>query len=179
MRRALPALLILILLGGCGPLAVPAVRRLEAPEQEQIDRSWNNMLSPPARLDRELLLDTVEAFQLHHFGVDRLHMQSQKRFDGGTVTMDVYFDRGRREVDAFWITIRNPRGRLLRVERYPSHEVFAHAEDLGVSTSGERTRPTTRPSPNEQAAAQDAESERRFARIAAATQPMTYAPPRR
>jgi hypothetical protein len=173
VRYVWPALFTVLLLGGCGPLTLPVVARLEAQDQAQIDHSWNNMLTPPARLDRELLLDTIVAFQLDQFGVDRLHMQSEKRFTGGTVTMDVYFDRRRPEVDAFWVTVRDRRGPLVRVERYSSKEVFAHAEELGALPFAVRGEPTTQPRTDEGAA----DRARRFARIVAATKPAAPAPP--
>jgi hypothetical protein len=43
---------------GCrGPLMVPAMQRLTPQDQAQVDGMWNNMLSTPDRLDRNLLVD--------------------------------------------------------------------------------------------------------------------------
>jgi hypothetical protein len=105
-------LMSLAVLGGCGHLFFPAVQRLSPDEQAQVDQTWNNMLTPPGRLDRELLLDTIEAFQLHATGIDRLKLECEKDFNGGTVHMIVDFNRRRPvENDRFIVIVRSPAAR--------------------------------------------------------------------
>src|SRR3954469_6611639 len=168
MQKLAPVLLLLAFVPGCGPLATPAVRRLDAEEQARVDDSWDNMLAPPRRLDREVLLDTIVAFQLHQSGVDRLHMHSEKDFPGGVVLMDVTFDRTRPDNDAFWVTVHDGRGRMLRCERYAAQDILQRRDEL----FGNQIRGGAANVPAEaDAAARQAALERRWARITAATQP--------
>jgi len=117
------ALSALVGIGGCGPLTVPMVQRLEEKDQQQIDEAWSCMLSPPDRLDRTVLLDTIISFQLYQLGVDSLRMVSDKSVDGGTVVMEVRFDRGEPDHDEFTFVYRDARGRDVRRESYTRSEV--------------------------------------------------------
>ena len=179
IRSPGPVLALAVLLtGGCGPLAFPAVQRLPPEEQRTVDDMWNNMLAPADRLDRDVLLDTVTTYFLFHLGVDRLSMRSGKQYAGGTVPMRVDFDRRRPEADAFRIDVTDHNGRLVRSERYPSEEVFKRAAELN-QVSVTVTAGDVQPDAAERAAAdaRQAEHARRSARVAAATQPAGAAGP--
>src|SRR5262245_35896706 len=58
IRATLVGVLVIVNVG-CGPLATPMVVRLDAEDQAKVDDAWVNMFSPPNRLERELLLDTL------------------------------------------------------------------------------------------------------------------------
>ena len=109
----------------------PAVQRLSPEDQAKVDQIWNNVLTPPERVDRELLLDVVEAFELHTAGIDRLKLECEKDFTGGTVHMIVDFNRRRPpEDDRFIVMIRDHQGHLLRKETYSSEEVLSHGRQI-------------------------------------------------
>jgi hypothetical protein len=130
--------LLCVLLGGCGHMFFPAVQRLSPEDQAKVDQIWNNVLTPPERVDRELLLDVVEAFELHTAGIDRLKLECEKDFTGGTVHMIVNFNRRRPpEDDRFIVMIRDHQGHLLRKETYSSEEVLSHGKQIfGVVVTG-------------------------------------------
>jgi hypothetical protein len=164
------AILILSALSGCGPLSVPGVRRLAADEQAVVDGMWDNMLSPPARLDRDVLLDTIVSFELLQTGVDRLTMRSEKHVAAGKVVMVVRFDRRDPSADTFAVELLSGTGAVLRSERYSREEVFAHAQALRGPPGARLTASGTQPSETpEERSAREA-YERRIARVAAATQ---------
>ncbi len=122
---------ILAVIAGChGPLAVPMVSRLAPQEQEQVEQSWDNMLMPPDRLDRTLLLDTIIVLELHTRGVDRLRMTSEKFIDGAMVRMEVIFDRDTPESDAFVLSIFDDDGNELRYESYSPDEITCRVNEL-------------------------------------------------
>lgn len=137
MVRQFIALLAILTLTGCGPLTFPAVQRLDPEEQARVDSSWNNMLAPAGRLDRQVLLDTLILFQLHQAGVDCLVLRSEKTFDGGTAVMEVHHDRANPTLDRFEVRIYDTDWRMVRHEQYPSDEVFQVIREL----SDAHTRP--------------------------------------
>src|SRR5262249_2083604 len=109
--------LTLILLSGCGGiLTVPMVQRLDPEAQQQVDGIWSNLLTPPNRLDRTLLLDALMANQLHESGVDELRMVSKKRVGDGLAVMEVDFERERPEADGFTFTYVSSPGLEIRRE---------------------------------------------------------------
>jgi hypothetical protein len=125
---------------------VPAFERLNPDDQARIDGMWNNLLSDPQRLDRNLLLDVLITFQLHEQGVDRVTYHAEKDFSGGTVLMDVKFDRTKPLEDWFLIEIRDHNNKVLRKEHYSGDEVWSHSYDLaGISVIEATTQPTTSP----------------------------------
>lgn len=167
---------------GCGPLTVPGVHRLSPDDQAVFEDMWANMLAPPDRLDRELLLDTVCAYQMFQVGVDRLTMRSEKDVPGGKAVMVVRYDRRDPSADTFAVDLYDRGGTVVRSERYSQAEVFARAPVVSGSVSVRigpaGTQPETQPAdaqpaetPEERAAR--AADERRAARIIAATQPLT------
>jgi len=120
--------LLAVFVGGCGPLTYPMVDRLEPESQAQVDAAWENMLSPPGRLDRTLLLDTLLCMQAHHHGVDRLDLVSEKRVGQGRVVMTVRFDRERPEFDEYVVAYLDEQGREARRERYTPGEIRERME---------------------------------------------------
>ena len=187
--------------GGCGHMFFPAAQRLSPEDQAKVDQMWNNMLAPPERVDRELLLDVVEAFELHTAGIDRLKLECEKDFTGGTVHMIVDFNRPRPpEDDRFIIMIRDPKGHLLRKETYSSEEVLSHGRQIvgpiitespevsgtvSITIGQPSTQPTSQPCtkqspttapaerpPTEAEKADQAWREARWRQIRAATRPV-------
>jgi len=112
---------------GCvsGPLPVPMVERLPEKEQLDVDSAWSNMLAPPERLDREVLLDVLLAYSFHHTGVDTVGFISTKRVNDGEVSMQVFFDRHHPETDSYILSFKDANGTLRRFERYTPDEVKA------------------------------------------------------
>ena len=117
---------LIMLCGYHGPLGIPMVERLSDDEQKQIDEGWGNMFTPAERLDRELLLDTLITYQLHHRGVDSLRLVSEKRIGENLVVMEIRFDLDDPEHDEFEISYVDSEGYELRRER------FSHGEVLGL-----------------------------------------------
>lgn len=164
--KCIVALVVLALTACQGPMTVPAVQRLAPDQQEEINRDWNNMLKPSDRLDRGLLLDVVMYYQLHQMGVDRLHLESQKDYAGGTVVMTIDYVRASDPTnDRFTLEIKDPSGQSLRKETYSGEEVLSQFKALGTTT----TRPDGRPTEDE--VAREMWVEARLRQIAAATQP--------
>src|SRR5687767_4309953 len=101
-------LLALLTLPSCGPMLLPAVHRLDPDTQFHVNNAWNNMLTPPARLDRDLLLDVILARQLHTLGVDRLDFRSEKDTSPGKVVMTVRYDRAYGTDSRFTVSVTPP-----------------------------------------------------------------------
>lgn len=158
-------------LAGCGPLAIPAVQRLCPEEQAEVDASWNNMLAPPGRLDRQTLLDTLTCFQLHERGVNTLTMRSEKAFHGGTVVMEIHFDRGEELRDRFEIRIYDHQWKLVRAEQYPAEEVRQAIDSLFGQTWVPRGKDGEELQLTPEALERERRREERMKRVAAATQP--------
>jgi hypothetical protein len=106
------------------------VHRLSEEEQRHVEDAWYNMLTPPDRLDRTLLLDTVIRYQLHHLGVDYLRMTSEKAVGDGLVVMEVRYDRTDPAFDEFEIAYVDSDGYEIRRERYSHDEVRERFEYL-------------------------------------------------
>ena len=159
-----------LLVCGCGfPLSVPAVQRLDAQQQPEVDGMWNNMLATPDRLERDVLLDTVMMFALIHSGVDSLTMRSAKAHAGGTVVMTVTFDRARPTADAFTVELFDRRGLRVRTERYAATEVLDRVRDVMPGQSVAFGTADGSESPEERLRLERMEA--RLARVVAATQP--------
>ena len=174
MRIALP--LIFVVLAGCGPMARPMVVRIEEKDQVQINEAWENMLSPPGRLDRILLLDTVMAYQLYQVGTDRVYFGSDKHLRDGVVTMEVFFDRRSPESDRFTIRYVNGRRQQELYETYLRQEVDDRFEFLfpSVAERNETSGDAAKLSEEEWKAREAelaAQRETRRREIEAATQP--------
>lgn len=166
-------LLLPIVLSGCrGPLGVPMVERLGEEEQQYVDEAWRNMLAPPDRLDRTLLLDALVYYQLHHQGVDYLRMTSEKDVAGGLVVMDVRYDRDNPTFDVFEFTFVDAEGNELRRERYTHAEVLERFNYLCMGPT-RMDRECGEPVPDEVQRRQ-AEHNARMEEIRAATQPASF-----
>jgi len=155
---------------GCGPTTQPMVQRLPPESQQQVDVAWDNMLTPPSRLDRALLLDVIVCNRFHQTGVDRLVLRSEKRTRQGTVVLEVNFEKNDPARDEFVVRLVNSNGVELRRERYSRNDVETSTRLLwsGVSdvetpdmTADERADVKKRRERHEQRARQ----------IQAATQP--------
>ena len=100
------------------------VYRLSDEEQARIDEAWVRMVASDRDIDRILLLDAILAMRLHEIGVDRLHFESEKDVEGGTVLMEIHYDRVQPAADdVFRMTYCDARGRVLREERFARDEV--------------------------------------------------------
>lgn len=108
---------------GCGPLTKPMVDRLDEETQQKVDDAWVNMLTPPERLDRTLLLDVILSGQLHQFGVDYLRLVSEKHIGLGLVVMEVRYDREDPAFDEFTVTYLDSEGYEVRRERFTREDV--------------------------------------------------------
>lgn len=109
---------------GCGQLlSVPMVERLEPEEQVQVDSSWQNMFSPPERLDRTLLLDVIVSGHMHERGVDHLRLTSEKWLDEGVIVMEVRFDRSEPALDEFSVRFVDNSGIERRRERFSREDI--------------------------------------------------------
>ncbi len=125
-------LILALLIAGCGPMTIPAIRPLDPEQQAVVDGMWNNMLTPDDRLDRDLLLDVILINQLHQLGADRVRYVAIKETAAGTVTMVVDFDRARRaagrpDSGTFTVTLSNPAGAVIRRDVYTGNEVLERA----------------------------------------------------
>lgn len=148
------------------------VPRLAKEEQERVDSSWNNMFSPPGRLNRVLLLETILAHGFHQVGVDRLQLVSEKRLADGMVVMEVYFDRERPAFDTFTVTLYDAKGVERRRERYTREEVEHRCEALGrMATIAHVRADEVDAERREEFEKQQVWCVRRLEQIAAATQP--------
>ncbi len=125
------AVLFSITLVGCGPMGSgPMPPRLEADAQKQVDDSWNKALTPPDHLDRQSVLDALILSQAFQVGVDRLTFRSEKTFSGGTVVMEVHFDRAKPNDDRFEFKILDKTGRELRHLVYNRDDVEKAYKEL-------------------------------------------------
>jgi hypothetical protein len=167
MTRRMLTILTPLLLSGCGPLTAPLTLPLCPEQQKIIDESWNNMLAPADRLDRELLFDVVAAGSLYQLGVDRLHLRSEKNYNHGQVIMEIDCDRASPNTDQFTITILDERAQTIRRERYSREEIEERLKALYESPLAEQK---DKPESPEQAQRR-LEREKHQQRIAAATQP--------
>src|SRR3954471_16662912 len=111
---AIGAIAIGAIAGGCGPTTAPAFHRLEPDQQAQVDDAWRNMLSPPGRLDRELLLDVIVYNQFHQLGVDRADYRAEKELPnaGGPAPMRITFARRKPLDDHFFVEVRDAKQQL-------------------------------------------------------------------
>ena len=186
------AILISLAAAGCGPMFLPMNPRLSDEDQKQIDAVWNNMLTPVDRVEHQTLLDVTISFWLYQYGVDRLHLVSEKYLANGKVIMEIECDRASPTSDQFTITVLNAHGQTLRRERYSREEIeqsakilfdappsargpaFATKNEVEITTSSttqRSTRATTEPSETPDDQHHRLERERRLKAIEAATQP--------
>jgi hypothetical protein len=116
--------LLAVSLVGCGPMGSgPMPPRLEADAQQSINNAWENAINPPERVERQPLLDALILTQAYQAGVDRLLFHSEKDFSGGTVVMEIHFDRLRPNDDRFEVRILDKTGMTLRELTYNRAEI--------------------------------------------------------
>jgi hypothetical protein len=115
---------------GCGPLAVPMPQRLPDADQKAVDEFWAEALAPVGKHDRQTWLDALVGRQLYQHGVDRLTFRSEKAVAGGTVVMEIDYDRANPAGDRFEVTVLGPGGQRLRKERYTREDVERTVRDL-------------------------------------------------
>lgn len=109
LRSISGSALVVLWLTGCGPLFTPMTARLTPEDQRRIDVTWDNMLTPVGRPDRQTLLDTLIVFWLYQVGVDHFHLISEKYLTHGKVVMEVNCDRASPELDEFVVAVLDDR----------------------------------------------------------------------
>lgn len=112
-----------VALAGCGPLNTPLPERLADDKQKEVSDVWERALSPVDGQDRQTWLDLMVGAKVYQHGVDKLELRSEKRWAGGTVVMEVRYDRAKPDDDRFTLTVLDPAGKVLRAERYNRTEV--------------------------------------------------------
>ena len=166
------AFLLGLLLAGCGPVFSPFLIEQKPEDRKMIDSEWENMFTPPNRLDRDLLLDVLTARQELQLAFDRMHVNAEKYFAGGRAVLEADFDRANPDTDQLTITLFDLQGRTTRRERYGRQEIKARWDDLDhppmvrLKAKDGLAVPET---PEEKK--RRLEAEKRAARIQAATQP--------
>jgi hypothetical protein len=152
--QALTALLAAGILSavGCNPMGPkPMVDRLSDDDQRAVTESWNRALEPVNKLDRQALLDVLVYAQAYQVGVDRLSLRSEKVYSGGTVVMEVHFDRAKPAEDRFEVTVRDQAGKELRRVVYSRDEVEGTFKDLYDPKLANNPGPNEPPLPADQA----------------------------
>jgi hypothetical protein len=124
-RLVLPGLAcaLAVAVVGCGPMKTPLPDRFSEEGQKVIDDSWNRAFTPPDKLTHQELLDVMVGTQAYQLGVDTFMLRAEKRFAGGKVVMEVWFDRARPDDDRFEVSVYDTAGKLLRTERYTRKEI--------------------------------------------------------
>lgn len=180
--KAVLLLLALVTLAGCGAVMSPFMVQLDADQQKVVDGMWNNMFTPPARLDRELLLDVLCEYQVLQLGADRMHVTAEKYLASGNVMLEADFDRANPDADEMTLTVRDAVGHTVRRERYLRREINARIPETNATmrgakaeggfaiTLGDAATQAGRPETAEEKQSR-VEREKRQARIEAATQP--------
>ena len=119
-RLALPGLACALTFAvvGCGPMTSPMPARFDPDSQKEIDAAWDRAFAPAGKLERQELLDVMVGTQAYQLGIDTFHLKATKKFAGGTVVMEVTFDRARPDDDRFEVSVYDESGKLVRQERY-------------------------------------------------------------
>jgi hypothetical protein len=132
-RFALPVLACaLVVAVGCGPLKVPLPARLDPEAQKVIDDSWNRAFTPPDKLGHQDLLDVLVGTQAYQLGIDTFTFRAEKKFLGGKVVMEAWYDREKPNDDRFEVSVYDTAGKLVRTERYTRKEIDDTYHDLFV-----------------------------------------------
>ena len=134
MRRTVFILCMcaLSLVQGCRPLMSPMPVRLEDEQQKSINESWEKTLVPVDRFDSQTLLDIFLATNAYQCGVDKLEFLSEKRYSGGTIVMEIHYDRLFPEKDRFTVKILDSQGKILRQESYDRKQIDKTDKELSV-----------------------------------------------
>ena len=123
-------LVLPLMLIGCGAVMSPFMIQLDSDQQKVVDGMWNNMLTPPTRLDRELLLDVLCEYQVLQMGADRVHITAEKYLANGRATLDADFDHANPEADQMTLIVHDSLGRTVRRERYFRREINARLPEI-------------------------------------------------
>lgn len=118
--------------GACGPLHIPMPPRLDDEHQRAIDESWEKALTPVDGFDHQALLDILIGTTAYQAGVDQFMLRSEKKFSGGTVIMEVQFNRFVPNMDRFEVTILDRKGHPIRHETYSRDNIETTYRELFV-----------------------------------------------
>jgi hypothetical protein len=147
----------IFVVAGCGPVGpAPMPDRLSDESQKRIDESWERALQPVDKLERQALLDAIVFTQAYQVGVDRLSFRSEKTFSGGTVVMEIHFDRAKPGEDRFVVRVLDKTGAELRHLVYNRGEVETTAKDLHNPRFNRPLKPDDPPLDAEDAVKRDA-----------------------
>lgn len=130
MERLLLLLLVCWPSAGCGPMLAPLPVRLDEDAQSAIDLSWEKALTPVGALDHQGLLDVLIHSNAYQLGVDRLTFRSEKRYSGGTVVMEIEFQRQAPTMDRFEVSMLDLEGRAVRKESYSRQDIECSYREL-------------------------------------------------
>lgn len=159
-------------LTACGPMVSPMVPRLSDEEQKVADQEWHNLVTPPDRLDRDVLYCALTMFQLYQLGVDRADFHSEKRVGDMRVVMDVRYLKDVPNADAFYITIYDLDGKVLRSERYSRDDYIRLSSKVSTWTGS-----TTSGGPETEEVRKEREAREDFLlKIQSATRPAGWVP---
>lgn len=104
--------------------------------QQEVEAKWNQVFTPPDRLDRQGLLDAFLVSQAYQVGVDRLVLRSEKKFAHGRVEMEINYERLKPDEDRFEVRIFDENDGLVRQERYTRADVERTEQELFVADDG-------------------------------------------
>ncbi len=143
MRRVLP--FALVVAAGCGPMPHPMPARLADDAQKDVGAAWDAALTPVGKYDRRRWLDALVGTQAYQTGVDSLTLRSEKRVAGGTVVMEIVFDRAKPDEDRFVVTVLDAAGVVARQERYSRADVEGAVNELFDPARGAPAGPNEPP----------------------------------
>jgi hypothetical protein len=104
--------------------------RPDATAQANINTSWNNMLSPPSRLDRHILLAVIVENQLYQRGLTRATLHAEKSIATGHVLMDISYDEQNPANDRFEVRVYDLAWNLQRAETFDRDQILAAEREL-------------------------------------------------
>lgn len=151
MRASTPLLALILLMGtGCGQIIVaPMPVRLEAEQQQAMERGWAQFCAAGVDAERQVLLDAILARQAWHLGVDELTCKSEKSVGLHTVRMVARFDRTDPDSDRFEIRILGPFRIPLRSETFSRAEIEESCQTIGEQLLANTTASPEPPTPEE------------------------------
>ena len=131
VSRLVSITISLIPIAGCQLGGTPMPVRLPEESQKHVNDAWNNALGPPARLDRDLLLDVMISYDMYWTGVDRVRATVEKDLSPGRVVMELQYDRNQPpETDAFTVTCFDQYNAVQRVEHFSRADIDARRSAL-------------------------------------------------
>lgn len=108
---------------GCGPMTGPMPQPLPDDKQKELDDAWTKALTPVDKHDRQQWLDVIVTAYPYQCGVEELHLRSVKKWDGGTVVMEIRTNRANPDDDSITVNVLDKTGKQLRTEKYMRWEV--------------------------------------------------------